>query len=304
MEMEQKNNEDPGEEKDLPWNNVEVDSQILSTFMGCPREMKLRFIDHLTPIGGISKPIEKGQLAHRGLQVYYELMKNETNSEIRRLAAIKAMREYAPELEKIEGEDLLLVLNTFDQYLEYRKNDVFQVAFTERHFRVIAHEDAALRLRIILTGRIDLGIIDHRNPNIVPVDHKSESEHWFYSELSNQFKIYAIACETNKLIVNRFGFQESVKPEKKFAREEINFDDECLEEFKHEVLPYYAKQLIIAMHDDYFPPNYNNCIKGHWGCIFSDRYQGGICNQPASIRTEKLKRYFVVKEWNPGDDAI
>jgi len=296
--------ENKSESEARAWTNVEMDSQVLSAFMACPREMELRLIRHLVPVKGVSKGIEKGLMAHKGLQVFYELMKDNVDYSIRRLAAVNAMKEYYPTLDRLEGEDVREVFETFDEYCEYRKNDVFQVVFTERHFRFIAYEDPVLRLRVILTGRIDLGILDYHSPTIIPIDHKSESEHWFYSQLSNQFKIYAIACDTNRLWVNRFGFQKTVKTEKKFKREDLTFDAECLAEFKNEVLPYYAKQILIAQNDGYFPPNYNNCIKGHWGCIFSDRYDGGVCNQPKSIREEKLNRYFVVKEWNPADEAI
>lgn len=296
--------DDNSEAEGRAWTNVEMDSQVLSAFMACPREMELRLIKHLVPVKGVSKGIEKGLLAHRGLQVFYELMKDNVEYSVRKLAAIRAMKEYYPTLDRVEGEDVSLVFETFEEYCEYRKNDVFQVVFTEKHFRFIAYEDPSLRLRIILTGRIDLGILEYHSAKIIPIDHKSESEHWFYSTLSNQFKIYALACNTDKLMVNRFGFQKSVKIEKKFKREELTFDKECLDEFKYEILPYYAKQMLIAQNENFFPPNYNNCIKGHWGCIFSDRYDGGICNQPRSIREEKLKRYFVVKEWNPADEAI
>jgi len=287
-----------------PWANVEMDSQVLSAFMACPREMKLRLIDHLVPVGGVARGMEKGLMAHKGLQVFYELMREGADYSIRKLAAIQAMQEYYPTLDKLEGEDVDDVFRTFNEYCEYRKNDVFQVVFTERHFRFIAYEDPVLRLRVILTGRIDLGILEYHSAKIIPIDHKSESEHWFYTTLSNQFKIYALACDTNRLWVNRFGFQKSVKIEKKFKREDLTFDAECLLEFKNEILPYYAKQMLIAQGDNFFPPNYTNCVKGHWGCIFSDRYDGGVCNQPKSIREEKLKRYFVVKEWNPADEAV
>jgi hypothetical protein len=92
-------------------------------------------------------------------------------------------------------------------------------------------------------------------------------------------------------------------PEKKFKREDINFDKDVLEEFRNEVLPYYAKQMLIANEEQYYPPNYKNCIKGHWGCVFSDKYSGGICNIPRELREQKINRYFIEKEWNPADEA-
>ncbi len=282
--------------EELKWVTVQFDSQVLSAFMGCPREMDFRFNQHLVPIIGVSKSIEKGTLVHHGLNIYYDLMGKGESSEIRKLAAIKGIREYAPTLEALEGEDVVDVLRAFEEYHEYRKNDVFHVAFTEKVFKKIVYE--VYPLRIVLTGRIDMGVLDLQTQSLIPWDHKSESESWFHSSLRNQFKIYAIACDSQRLIVNRFGFQKTVKADKKFKREDINFESDVLEEFKNEVIPYYAKQMLIANEDNYYPPNYSNCIKGHFACIFSDKHTGGVCNISRGVREDKLKRYFTVKEWN------
>jgi hypothetical protein len=283
------------------WINLMFDSQILSTFMSCEREMDLRFNQHLIPIGGVSKAFEKGTLAHHGLAKYYFLMQQGIDYPTRKAVARDAMRKIFPTLNSLEGEDLVLVLNTFDEYLEFRKNDVFQVMFVEKLFRFIAYENYPLR--IILTGRIDLGILESGSRTIIPVDHKSESESWFYSTLSNQFKIYTLACNANRLIVNRFGMQTSKSHKEKFKREDLNFDDDVLDEFKNEVLPFYAKRMIIANEDNYYAPNYAACTRGHWGCIFSDKYKGGICNVTRQLRNQKIQSYFISKEWNPSDDA-
>lgn len=283
------------------WVNLMFDSQILSTFMSCEREMDLRFNQHLIPIGGVSKAFEKGTLAHHGLARFYSLMQQGIDYPTRKAQGREAMRKLFPTLNSLEGEDLVLVLNTFDEYCEYRKNDVFQVMFVERLFRFIAYE--VFPLRIILTGRIDLGILESGARTIIPVDHKSESESWFYSTLSNQFKIYTLACSSSRLIVNRFGMQTSKAAKDKFKREDLNFDEDVLEEFKNEVLPFYAKRMIIANEDNYYAPNYSSCQKGHWGCIFSDKYKGGICNVDRKMRGQKIQSYFKAQEWNPADDA-
>ena len=283
------------------WTTLQFDSQILSSFMACPREMNNRFNKHLVPVGGISKSINKGSLAHYGLAKYYSMMKEGNTSENCRLAAIDEMKRLSPTLD-LDGEDIILVHRTFNEYVEYRKNDIFNVEFIERHFKFLVYE--SYPIRIVLTGRIDLGITEPNSTQLIPIDHKSESEQWFYSTLSNQFKIYALACDSNELIVNRFGFQTTLKPEKKFKRERLAFDAGCLKEFRNEILPYYAKQMLIAMEDNFYPPNYTNCIKGHWGCIFSDRYAGGICNVAPELREQKTKLYFIEKEWDPEDDSL
>lgn len=282
------------------WINIQFDSQILSSFMACAREMDYRFNKHLIPIGGVSKSIEKGTLAHFGLQVFYAGMQEGEDFSIRKQKAILKMREVAPTLEKLEGEDVVDVLRTFEEYCEFRKNDVFQVLFTERVFKKVVYEN--FPLRVIITGRIDLGVLEYQSQSVIPYDHKSESESWFHSSLRNQYKMYAIACDSQRLIVNRFGFQKTVKADKKFRREDINFEKDVLDEFTQEVLPYYAKQMLVAIDDNYYPPNYSNCIKGHFACIFSDKFSGGICTVTRELRDEKIKRYFIEKEWDPTED--
>jgi hypothetical protein len=263
--------------------------------MGCAREMDLRFNKHLVPNTAKSPHYDKGTLMHHGQEIFYGMMGQGKDWSLRKAEAMKGMREYAPTLD-LDTENILDVYRTFEEYAEYRKNDVLHVVFTERLFRVKAYEDSNLRLRIFLTGKIDLGIME--GTQLVPWDHKTESESWFYSQNNNQFKIYALVCNSPKIIINRIGFQKTVKPEKKFKREEIFFEPDVIEEFTQEVLPYYAKQMLIAAEDNYYPPNYSNCIKGHFACIFSDKYNGGVCNIDRKLRPAKLKMHFIEREWN------
>lgn len=284
------------------WTNLTFDSQILSTFARCPQEMEYRFIHHYTPITGAGKAMKKGTLVHHGLEKFYSLMKEGLDWSARKAESIRAMREFAPTLD-LDPEEILDTYRAYEEYCEYRKNDVFTVVFTERLFKFLAYEDPELRLRVYLSGRIDLGIIDGSNSSvIIPVDHKSESEAWFYTPLNYQFMIYALATGSKRLVVNRFGFQKTVKAEKKFKREDINFEKECLEEFQFKTLPYYAKQMLICAEENYYPMNLSNCVKAHFGCIFSDKYGAGICSIDPKLREQKLGMHFVKKEWNINED--
>lgn len=280
------------------WTTLRFDSQVLNTFMNCPREMKNRFIHHYVPKGGVSPAYHKGTLSHKGLQAFYEGMKQGLDFGLRRSKGLAEMKKLAPTL-GLDSEHILDTYNTFEEYCEFRKNDVFQVVYTEQLFQIVIYE--VYPLRILIYGRIDMGYLDNSASNIIPMDHKTESESWFYSTLTNQFKMYALAAKSNRLTVNRFGFQKTVKPEKKFKREDLNFDPGMLEEFKMEILPYYAKQMLIAREDDFYPPNYSSCVKGHFACIFSDKYNGGVCNLDPGQRAQKLKLHFIQKEWDPGD---
>lgn len=279
--------------------NITIDSQVLSTFMACPRKMNYVFNRHLKPVGGPSQSILKGLLAHDGMHGYWKARIAGSSIEEASVAGLNHTKQKANEYPDLDPEEGLIVFKNLIEYYKHTASLNWIPLFTEQVFKFIVYEDPA-GFRIILTGRIDLGV---KTPQlaILPIDHKSESERWFYSVMSNQFKIYALACKTNLLGVQRFGFQKTLGPDKKFALELLSFDNDILDEFKNETLPYYARQLLICQETGYYPPNHSSCVTGHFKCQFSDAYHnGGICGVSREIREQKLGRYFIVgEEWNP-----
>lgn len=283
------------------WTNVQVDSQVLSTFMSCARKADYVFNRHLVPISGVPKGVEKGLLAHKGNQVYWRARIDGKDYQVSAKEGIEAAQKYAPTLLNLSADDCLNVFETLVIFFKHIQSLSWQPIFVEQHFKFIAYEDPILKLRIILTGRIDLGF---RTPDqkIIPVDLKSESERWFHTQMSNQFKIYCLACKSNVLGVQRFGFQKTLSPEEKFKMELLPFDPDYLDEFKNEVLPYWCKQLLLCKEENYWPPNYASCIHGHFGCQFSDKYNKGFCNISRKVREQKLNQYFTIGEpWEPAE---
>lgn len=289
---------EPQEEK---WTNIQIDSQILSMFMSCHRKADYVFNKHLVPIGGVPKAFQKGQLAHIGIHGYWKSRIDGMDAEQASIIGLDAAKKAAPTFDNLPVEDSLDCFQNLVSFFKFVTNTItWTPVFVEQHFRFVAYEDPGIKLRIILTGRIDLGL---RTPNglLIPIDNKSEAERWFYTQMSNQFKIYCLACKVNTLGVQRFGFQKSLKDEDKFKMELLPFDPDYLEEFRTEVLPYYCKELMLCQENNYWPPNYASCVHGHFGCQFSDKYaHKGICNVSRSVREQKLSSYFSVGEpWNP-----
>jgi hypothetical protein len=285
------------EENEQKWVNITVDSQILSTFMSCARKMDFVFNRHLIPIGGVSKAIEKGQLSHIGLAAYWRTRLEGGDYQEASTKSIDSVKTEVLKFQNLEREQALDVMQNLIEYFKFIQNQPWIPVFVEQHFKFIAYEEYPIR--IILTGRIDLGL-RNTTVNLIPIDHKSEAERWFYTQMSNQFKIYALACKTNILGVQRFGFQKTLEPKDKFKLELIPFDPDVLDEFRNIILPYWCKQLLVCNQTGYYPPNTTSCVHGHFKCLFSDAYNGGICNVSREVREQKLERYFTVgEEWNP-----
>jgi len=284
------------------WTNVQVDSQILSTFMECPRKYDYVFNRHFVPITGVSKSIQKGQVAHIGIHNYWKARLEGKDYQESSVIGIDAAKKEIVNFNNLTPDDSLDVLHVLINFFKYQTTQSWIPVFTEQHFRILAYEDPSLKLRVFITGRIDLGL---RNPQIklIPVDVKSEAERWFYSVMRAQFKMYTIACKTYLLGVQRFGFQKTVEEKDKFKLEILSFDPDILEEFKTETLPYYIKRMLIAKEDGFYPMNNASCIHGHFACQFSDKYnQGGICGISRELREQKITRYFTIGEpWNPED---
>lgn len=286
--------------KEEKWTNVQVDSQVLSSFMGCAAKYNYVFNRHLVPISGVSKSIEKGQLGHIGLKAYWSERLKTGDYQVASIAGLEEAKKAAITFKNLEAEDALDCFKTLVEFFKFQQSQSWLPVFVEQHFKIVAYEDPILKLRIILTGRIDLGL-KTTTQNLIPVDNKTEAERWFYTSMSNQFKIYCIACKVNTFGVQRMGFQKTLEPEKKFKLEMLPFDQDILEEWRTITLPYWVKKLLVCYEDGYWPMNTTNCVHGHFACQFSDKYnQGGICAVSPRVREQKIERYFTVGEpWDP-----
>jgi hypothetical protein len=270
--------------------------------MACPQKYKYIFVDHLQPVTKKSKFIRRGSIVHDGLLQYWkERIINPDEYQKAIMDCVGMVKEKLNKEDDFDADFKLETLQGIVEYLKHLQASSWIPLEAEKYFRVKVYEDESLKLRIYLTGRIDLILRTPQIP-VLPIDVKTESERWFYTQMSNQFKIYNIACGTNLLGVQRIGFQKTLTTEEKFKMEMLPFDPDILDEFRTVTLPYWVKQLILAHEDNYFPMNPSNCVHGHFKCQFSDAYNGGICNVSRSVRAQKLSRYFVAgPEWNPAN---
>jgi hypothetical protein len=281
------------------WTNIQVDSQVLSIFMSCPQKYYYTIVRHLEPVGGESDSIRRGLIIHAALLRYWRERIKSDNYQIAVQSALQYAKDEVNKDVKFSMEFKQETLYGFLEFLKYIQGSSWIPVEAEKYFKVKIYENESEKLRIFITGRIDLILRSPQIP-VLPVDVKTEAERWFYTQMSNQFRLYNLACGTNLLAVQRVGFQKTLEPKDKFKLEMLPFDPDILEEYRTITLPYWVKKLIECHKTGYFPMNSTACVHGHFKCEFSDAYNGGICNVSRSVREQKIGRYFVIGEaWDP-----
>jgi hypothetical protein len=280
-----------------------VDSQILNTSEECARKAHLTFDKNLEPI---VKPdyFEKGDMLHQMLAEYYKLRKyrgrwaqnNKTHADIIQ-TCIKvgrtAVLKMSLGLEVIEE-----VVRAFVEYTTYTANDGWDniLSVEETASKILYENDDMI---ILYQGKIDL-ILSISNCPLLPVDHKSSSRRQKPHYLSNQFQGYCWLLSSeeqsvNNIIINKIGFQKTLKDNEKFERHTLSYPPDILEEWK-EISTYYLIKYIKDGELGFYPPNYTSCDK-YSGCIFND-----VCRKSKDVREYKLTQLFTEKQevWDVG----
>ena len=156
-----------------------------------------------------------------------------------------------PKFENTPPEDIQWALDTIEQYFDYYKADSIIPLYVEYVKGDVIYEDD--EIRILWKAKYDL--IADMDRGILPVDHKTFKVSRDTISLNNQFIGQCILQGTRTMIVNKIGFQTTLKPEEKFTRVPISYSADRLLEWQSQILPYYAKLLITYTEQGYFPPN-------------------------------------------------
>ena len=307
--------------------NVIVDATILTTLMGCPRQADLRFNHNLESINGRSNSLETGLIIHVFLEYFYRSLSRGIGRKEAIGFAFAAAETYIsgcrfcagfiptqeqpkpvcghkvdefPGLRNTPKEDQGYLigwqrcLDTCQEYVDFWRNDHWVTLDVERVIAEVLYEDD--EVRIMWKAKIDW-LVD-TNQGIYSTDHKSMKQRRNNISLNNQFIGQCLVTKQRGMFVNKIGFQKTLEAKEKFTRAMVNYSAARLMEWQSEILPYYAKLLLMYAETGYFPPNFNQC-EGKYGlCGFKD-----VCEADPSMRESELKRLFVVgKEWNPTND--
>lgn len=245
--------------------NIVLDASMIDLFQLC--EARFNYRHNLNRVAvEKAKPLDRGTLVHSGLEAYYSHLKTEGYT-----AATKSMVD-AVNLEAatsdLEPDVCKRVVDVLYEYTAHWKmsDQNVEVLEVERSFSYVLYEDDDVR--IIMSGKIDLLINDDKYHHM-PWDHKSYDREYPSRRMTNQFCNYAIATESNYLLVNKIGFQTSLKPEQKFKRVPLSYDPLFLAQWKENTIKWVFRYLEDVATDSW-PMNLTSCDKYNRLCEYYD----------------------------------
>lgn len=303
--------------------NVILDATILSSLMSCARYHDIRFNHRMVLARGKSNSLEIGSLIHKVLEVYYKhkiegfshsqavgqaliagqlyingcpYCANVVESETK-LSCGHEMQEYpgmqnTPEQNEHNVTGWQFGLQTCEQYFEFYKNDSFVPLAVEHVKKELLYEDD--EIRVGWKAKIDLSL-DTNQIGIVSMDHKTMKQRRDKTKLSNQFLGHCFLLNSRNVIVNKIGLQTSLKIEERLSREIVSYSADHIEEWKTEIVPYYAYKYLQFTETGYWPPDYTHCDSIYGSCMYKP-----VCESDRHMREEVLRAEFVKAPlWDP-----
>lgn len=314
-------------EKTATKSNVILDATTLTTLMSCARLADFRFNHNFMSLDGKSNSLECGLIVHVFMEYYYRAIIGGVKRDNAFGYGISAAELYikgcphCTDFESLDGSKPSCghkpnefpgvqntpkdsegykvgwqwVLDTCDSYHNFYRGDHWQPLEIEVVKGKVLYEDD--EVRVLWKAKFD-GIFD-TNQGIFPLDHKSMKQRRNTNSMNNQFMGQCILTGTQQVIINKVGFQTSLKPNEKFERKPIGYGTERLLEWQGVILPYYAKLLLMYAETGHWPPNFTHCEGKYGNCAFYER----VCSQNPSMREQQLKTYFKVgPTWDPTND--
>lgn len=281
-----------------PKKNIILDATVFSTFMSCGRLTDFRFNQDLVSINGKANAIEVGLVFHKILEIFFKkriagIPSKQASDEAIEEGTTYYMTEDFPNLpsENTIGENghikdvgFNYLRDTLNQYFDHYKNDSWIPINAECVKQELIYEDD--ECRIIWKAKFDL-IVDTNN-GIYSVDHKTMKQRRDTLELNNQFMGQCLLMKTRSVIINKIGFQKTLKPSEKFTRPLVNYSLSTLTEWSQIIVPFWAKQMLAFAEIGYWPPNFSHCENKYGMCAFLP-----VCRSEPNMREETLRLHFI-----------
>lgn len=267
--------------------NVIVDSQFVEAISTCEQKYEYDFIYHyqhsITP-----RKLEMGSFVHDLFDIYYTNFEDGHDEAIRlmNLQVESLIHRYA-----LNGVDVETVVSSANGSLEFFKHQPIKVKSVETPITRLLHEEEGLRIAYV--SKIDL-VIDGPNFENMPVDHKTEhGRRYEPNPMQNQFIGYAWATNSPRIMINKVGFQTSLKDIEKYRRSILFYTDSQKEEWRVNTVGFVKKMLEIQ--NGRRPlMNRSSCDKFN-GCKYLD-----ICKSSPENRKSQLEIMFRSGEpWTP-----
>lgn len=276
--------------------NIAMDSQLMTTMMGCHRLFDFRFNHDLVSIHGKPKSFEMGSIVHTYLEFYHKAIIQGRFKSVAHEEGMKKAEEYAysEEVKNTEPEDRQWALKTCELYHEFYKNEHWIPLFVEHVKSKILYEDE--NIRVLYKAKFDL--ITDTNQGIYPVDHKTMSQRRDTLSLNNQFMGQCLVEGTRGMFVNKIGFQKTLKPQEKFERKLIPYSAARLNEHQLVTIPTIAYEILKAHESGHWGPNYTHCETKYGFCQFR-----AVCESEPNMRDEELRNSFIKgSPWDVSND--
>lgn len=251
-------------------------------------------------------PLDNGTVVHAVLGYFY---RQKMAGRLRRsLEEFGIVLDEACNVARRTGADLSISVDEIDEAIKaaresllFHKMDGMEVHAVEQPFTKVLYEtrdqevDGAKvhGVRILWEGRVDL-VATLPNQPLSVWDHKSESRRSNPSRLDNQFEGSAWAFAVDTVVVNKVGFQSSVKPEEKFRRVFLEYNNrEILEEWRLDAIKSALAAIERHRREAFgkpdWPRNRTSCNKFS-GCRFRP-----VCGAIPAVREVKLQTWYRIR---------
>jgi len=275
---------------------IELDMTKMDTFQRCGELLNLRFNRDLTTQ---TKNIylDAGDLTHVGTERYYNALKQGQHYDDavhEMLIAIDTRAALESDLPDYEVTHIKRVLELYCDH--WRVEDQgWKIDFIEEPFSYVLYEDDTFRIQF--SGKIDLIKTDFRYTNL-PVDTKTFRKDFEVLRMNNQFINYAIATNSNWLMVNRIGLHEldtsKQKPlHERFKRIMLSYDDVYKEQWKRNMI-IWAMKYWDSLSTNTWELNFAGCFAYGRKCDFYD-----VCDTSGQeAKAFKLKDFKIGEKWD------